>query len=133
MFAIWLRMVTAGAEMAKAAVHTGETFAAADRVIRNRSATIADAFGNPIGADYAELGRLVPEKIAASTRAMNDIMAESLAIWAEAGRSWQSPTYRHSTELMTRTMGLYAIGLKPFHTAVTGNDRRLRKKKRKRA
>ncbi len=133
MFASWLRMVAAGAEMAKAAVHTGETFAAADRVIRNRSATIADALGNPIGADYAELGRLVPEKIAASTRAINDIMAESLVIWAEAARSWQLPTYRHSTELMTRTMGLYAIGLKPFHTAVMGNDRRLRKKTRKRA
>ncbi len=133
MFAIWLRMVAAGAEMAKATVHTGETFTAADRVIRNRSATIADALENPIGADYAELGRLVPEKIAASTRAMNDVMAESLAIWAEAGRSWQLPTYRRSAELMTRTMGLYAIGLKPFHTAVTGNDRRLRKKTRKRA
>lgn len=132
MFASWLRMVAAGAEMAKAAVHTGEAFAAADRVVRNRSATIADALGNPIGADYAELGRLVPEKIAASTRAMNDVMTESLAIWAEAGRSWQLPAYR-SAELMTRTMNLYAIGLRPFHTAVTSNDRRLRNRKRKRA
>lgn len=133
MFESWFKMWAAGAEMAKAAVHTGETIAAADRVIRNRSVTIADAFGNPIGADYSELGRLVPEKIAASTRSANDVMVELLAIWAEAGRHWQWPTYGHSTELLTRAMGLYAIGLKPFHTVVTGNDRRLRKKARKRA
>jgi hypothetical protein len=131
MFESWFRMVAAGAGMARAAIHTGEAVVAADRVIRSRSTTIADAFDNPFGADYAELARLVPEKILASTRAAGDVAVETLAIWSAAGRAWQSPAFSRTTELMTRTMGLYAIGLRPFHTAVTGNDRRLHRKARK--
>lgn len=131
MFESWFRLVAAGAEMTRAAIHTGEAILAADRVIRSRTATIADALGDPFGADYTELGRLVPEKIAASTRAASDVMTESVAIWSDARRAWQSPTFGRTTDLVTRTMGLYALGLKPFHTAVTGNDRRLHGKKRK--
>ena len=84
MFESWFRLVAAGAEMARAAIHTGEAVVAADRVMRSRSTTIADAFDNPFGADYAELARLVPEKILASTRAAGDVAVETLAIWSAA-------------------------------------------------
>lgn len=129
MIGSWFRLLAAGADMANAAFRTGETMAAADRVIRNRSVTLAQAWNNPITADYAELGRLVPEKMAASGRATSDVMTELFAIWAEAGRQWQSSGPTRPDELTLRTMGLYAIALQPFHAAVTANDRRLRRKR----
>ena len=137
MFESWLKLVTAGADMAQAAVRTGETVAAADRVIRRRSDTIAKAVQNPITADYGELGLLIPEKLAASSRATSDVLTESWKIWAEAGRNWQTmwssgmtsaKMFGTSTDLMARSMGLYGMALDPFHAAVTRNDRRLKRK-----
>jgi hypothetical protein len=136
-FESWFKLFAAGADMAQAAVRTGEAVAAADRVIRRRSDTIARAVQNPVAADYAELGRLIPEKLAASSRATSDVLAESWKIWTEAGRSWQAmwssgmtgaKMLDTSTDLMTRSMGLYGMALDPFHAAVTRNDRRLKRK-----
>ena len=124
----WFRMMSAGAEMAQTAVRTAEAMAAAGRVIQARSEILADSFQNPMSADYVELGRLIPEKVAATGRAASGVMTESFRIWADAGRAWQvmAPPF----DLMTRTMGLYATALDPFHVAVTRNDRRLRRKRR---
>jgi hypothetical protein len=129
MIGSWFRLMAAGADMASTALRTGEAMAAADRVIRNRSVKIASAWNNPVTADYAELGRLIPEKVAATGRATSDVMTEWLAIWTGASRQWQGSGGVPADELMLRTMGLYAIALQPFHAAVTANDKRLRRKR----
>lgn len=132
----WFRMMSAGAEMVHAALRTSEAVAAAGRVIQARSEILADGFKNPIAADYAELGMLVPEKVMATGRAASGVMTESLRIWADASRFWPATTARNLAavgkplDLMAQTMGLYATALDPFHIAVTRNDRRLRRKRR---
>ncbi|MGE0775733.1 MAG: hypothetical protein AB7L36_11950 [Sphingomonadaceae bacterium] len=129
MFAGWFRLVATTAEMTSAALRTGEALTAADRVIRSRSKTIADACSDPISADYAELGRFIPEKMAAAGRAASDVMTESMAIWTDSQRQWQRAGYAMPYELALRAMSLYPIALKPFHATVTANDRRLRRKR----
>jgi len=129
MLAGWFRLVAATAEMTSAALHTGEALTAADRVIRRRSKTIADACSDPISADYAELGRFIPEKLAAAGRATSDVMTESMAIWADSHRRWQRAGFAMPYEIALRAMSLYPIALKPFHATVTANDRRLRRKR----
>lgn len=128
MFQDWFRLMSAGAGMAQAAVRTTEAMSAAGRVIQARSEILADSLKNPMAADYAELGRFIPEKVAATGRAASGVMAESIKIWADAGRWWQAMT--PPFDLMARMMGLYATALDPFHVAVTRNDRRLRRKRR---
>ena len=86
----WLKLANAGAELAQAGVRTGQTFLAADSVIRSRTGTIASAMHNPLDADYAELGRMLPEKMIAVSEAISALMAESWKLWAGVGAQWQA-------------------------------------------
>lgn len=144
MFQSWFKLVAAGADFANAGLRTGEALIAADDVIRDRSRIIADAIRDPVNADYRELGKLVPEKMAAMNDATADVMRETAKIWrdttayyqAAAHASWGGNPFTfagmsQSTDLLVRSMGLYAKALDPFHSTVTGNARRLRKKGKK--
>jgi len=129
----WLKLTTAGAELAQSGLRTGQTLVASDSVIRSRTETIASAMRNPLDADYAELGRMLPEKITAAGEATNDIITECWRIWSGAGASLNSSPFGHdffrqSTDFMVRSMGLYAIALAPFHAGATSNARRLSRK-----
>jgi len=132
----WFNLMAAGAETTRVAMRTAETAAAAGRVVRARSVILSEAVKDPVAADYAELGMLIPEKLAAAGQAAGDVMAESLRIWIDMGRAWGSmahaggPGFGNPAELAARTMDLYGIALDPFHRAVTRNDRRLHRKRR---
>lgn len=131
----WFRLMAAGAELAQTAIRTTETAAAAGRVVRKRSAILSAALENPMAADYAELSRLVPEKMVATGQAASNVMAEGLRIWVDATRVWPSmatgtaTALGKSADLTARTMGLFGMALAPYHSAVTRNDRRLRRKR----
>lgn len=140
----WFRLAAAGADMARAAFRTGEAMIAADSVIRSRSDIIASAIGNPATADYRELSLMLSEKQTAAVRASSDILSQSLMIWADSGKYWRAMAgatrgesasaatlMRQSTNLAIRSMDLYALGLDPFHAAVTKNARRLDRKSSK--
>jgi hypothetical protein len=136
MFETWLKLATAGMDMALAGVRTGEAMIAADSVIRNRSETVAHALRDPLSADYAELSRLVPEKLGAIGQAASAVSMESIGIWVDALSLYQTmwKTSRAGVEdlgkatgLMARMGSLYGLALDPFHAKVTANARRLEK------
>jgi hypothetical protein len=75
----WMNPWTLGDSMWRNAVAMQETAVASDAVIRHRTTTIDSAMRDPLGADLAELGKMVPEKLAAFSQSglsmMNDMIA----------------------------------------------------------
>ena len=54
-------------EMSRTTTRMAETMTASGDVIANRGTIIDTAMRNPWGADYAELGMMMPEKVSAFT------------------------------------------------------------------
>ena len=141
MFETWFKLAAAGMDVALAGVRTGEAMIAADSVIRSRTDTIAHAMRNPLSADYAELSRLVPEKLGAIGQAATAVSMEAMEIWADALSLYQTmwktsqagaADVGQATEMMARMASLYGLALDPFHAKVTANARRLEKGRRRR-
>lgn len=65
----WSRYFSAGSAMSKTGILAAETINGAGRVVTARSSIIGNAVRSPWTADYAELGRMLPEKIEALSRA----------------------------------------------------------------
>ena len=145
-FTAWTRMAEASASMAQSAWRLSETMTASGDVIDRRTAMMRSAMADPLNANTAELGRMVPEKIAAFSTAGNAMMAGWLA-WNEAvleemrhlmlmaarGRmatpaDWMALWSRGAsfgiaaTERSARTG---AAALRPVHAKATSNARRL--------
>jgi hypothetical protein len=129
----------------RSAIATAELSAAAGQVIARRVALGVSAMADPIGADHAEFGRMVPEKVDALTSASTAMAKVSLAMLGENARRSADDAMRASQAMMdfalcrspaafmavqnrwatswltqsyVQSMALWATGLR-FHEAAT--------------
>ena len=136
-------MYSSGLDLAATAVRAGETLMAAHTVIGSRLGTMGAAVRSPITGDYAELAKMVPEKVEAFSRAGASLMKDAEAVQAEAGAqirhftalmtSGKMPTFSDLVTLTARwasisqkAAGAGGRALLPVHAAATSNARRLR-------
>ena len=120
-----------------------ETSIATDAVLRARSKVIADAVANPLNADTAELGRMIPEKTRAFGRAGKSIstdmqsLARKLAAQnrdlAKIAARGGVPTRIEARRISARGIAIIGLttaasarALKPIHATVTANQKRLK-------
>ncbi len=135
----WQRMVRAGTML-------GETLNATKAVVEHRTKTIETAMSDPLGADYAELGRMVSEKSEAFGAAGTSLSRD----WLAMQRDWsaqmsdmsamlfgQLPGPRKAQAMMARGQRLGSAALAssvramaPIHRAATANEKRLARPKR---
>lgn len=123
-------------DMMRAGTMVAETLGASERVIGARRGTIASALTDPFNADHAELALMVQEKANAFAQAgaalagswietQGDLAAQVMAM--TGSRSLRGVVARQ------RRIGNAALAgsmqaLRPIHSTVTANDRRLRKR-----
>jgi hypothetical protein len=149
-FTFYARMGSAAFDMAGTVQRTSEMLTASQAVITTRTAMMGAGARSPIEGDYAERGRMVPEKVEAfgkaDTAIANDCWAMHSAIMGEAQRigvmalSGRAPTVSELSALATRDANLAlrtfeqasamgAKGLHPIHASATANARRLKRAK----
>lgn len=147
-FTTWSRLVAAATGASRTGQQVTETLLAAQRVIDRRTDIIRNAARSPLDADYAELARMVPEKVEAFSTALsamaNEWWAMQAAIASETahlfkillrGRpptpaEWVTLTSRnmaHGMMMLERSVALGANAIAPIHARATANDRRLGK------
>lgn len=80
------KMNSMARSVGRSAVAATELSAAAGKVIARRVALGVSAMADPLGADHAEFGRMVPEKVDALTAASAAIARVSLATLGENAR-----------------------------------------------
>ena len=119
-----------------------ESAVASQSVIESRTRTIDAALRNPLTADVAELGRMVPEKVAALAKSGEAIVADWFDIQAElmaqttdmmrimlSGRLPSAQAVERiasrGTRITVKTAGVFGHALAPLHATVTANARRL--------
>jgi hypothetical protein len=146
-FTIYSRMVSAAFGMAGTAQRAAETFSASGEVIAKRTAMMRDVARSPLDGNYVELGRMVPEKLEAFSKASaamaGDWLAIQSALISEAqhfgamAMRGQAPTLAELSELSSRnvafalraferTAAMSGKGLRPIHASATTNAKRLR-------
>jgi hypothetical protein len=140
----WMDPWTLGNSMWRNAVAMQETAVASDAVIRHRTTTIDSAMRNPLGADFAELGKMVPEKLAAFSQSGLSIMNDMIALQSDCfaqmsdlaalAMSGQAPSAkvlgrigRRSSRIMSSMSKASGRALAPIHATATANQRRLGK------
>lgn len=149
-FTAWMRMAEASASIATSALRLSETMTASQTVIDKRTTLMQSAMTNPLSADHAELGRMVPEKVVAFFAAGNAMMAGWFAwndaVLAEArhvgrlaarGRTpspldWMTLWSRGAAfgvAAAERGAKVGASALAPVHAKATSNARRLSRRK----
>jgi hypothetical protein len=129
-------LATTGAELALASL----------RVINARTPMIVHAVNDPMGGNYAELGRMVSEKPLAFARGAHAAGPAWLAMAAESNRyfsrswaqAWKTPTWDLAPTLdaslgamafwgrmMSLGVASRSAMLAPLHASATANARRL--------
>jgi hypothetical protein len=148
------RLMEAGLALADVSLKASEMTAAAGTVIGARGALMAAAAQDPLSADYAELGRMIPEKMEAFSAAGAALVEEAWALQRDIGdyllyigramTSGRPPLPSELAELMERSsahgvrlaasaIGAASVALSSVHKSATANARRLsRPKPRKR-
>jgi hypothetical protein len=146
MFEYWADLWRSGAAMSETAFLWGETLQASRKVVDARCRTIARASRDPLHADHGELARMVPEKMAAFSKAgaavlgdVHDLQVQAMAHMQQmlgialAGRA---PTRREagaiaarSGRMIKRAAASGGKALAPVHRTATGNAKRLAKKR----
>ncbi len=146
-FAFYSRLASAAAGMAGTTQRASETLDASREVIARRAAMMGEAAQSPLHGNYAELGRMVPEKIDAFARAGAAVaedwwalqcacMAEMQHIGAIAlkGRPpsitelfalWQRNA-AFGLRVFERVSAMNDKGLRPIHATATANAKRLK-------
>lgn len=149
-FIAWSGIVSAGLEMQKTWLKGFEMLPASQGVIAARSDIMRDAVAKPFDADLGELGRMMPEKVAAFSTSIAQIAQGSMAMQLAGSQQMQRasamllsgrvPTLAEASALASQTVS-YALGavgagarlgkdaLAPIHRTATGNARRLAKTK----
>jgi hypothetical protein len=146
-FTFYSRMISAAFGMAGTAQRASEMLNASGEVIARRTAMMGDAARSPLSGNYAELGRIVPEKLEAFSKAnaamASDWWAMQSAFITEAqhfgalAMKGRAPTLAELSELSSRhaAFALRAFeragsiggkGLRPIHASATANARRLK-------
>ncbi|MGY2732854.1 hypothetical protein [Sphingomonas sp. UYP23] len=147
-FAYWTRVMSAWGSVGATGERLSETATASHAVIASRTTTIGEAMRSPLSGDYAELGRMVPEKVAAFSQsgtaglsALMTLQAGYVAQAQELRAMWlrgRPPTLFELAALSERS-SMHALSaletgaqmgrdvVAPLHKAATGNAKRLRK------
>ena len=147
-FAFYSRMASAAFDMAGTTQRASETLDASREVVARRVELMGDAARSPLDGNYAELGRMVPEKMEAFGKAgaamadewwamQSAFMAEVRHMGAIAMKG-RAPTMSELFALWQRNaaFGLRALerasamgdkGLRPIHAAATANAKRLKR------
>lgn len=119
-----------------------ETMSASHKVVEHRSGLINDAARSPFEGNYAELGRMIPEKLSAFTMAGStwiescfELQRQFMAQTGDASRfmasggahpaAFLSRAAERSNRFAVTAMGAGAKALAPVHRTATGNARRL--------
>lgn len=143
-FAFWASMWRSGMTMAATGSKFAEMLHASGTVVDSRTRTMAEATRDPLNGDYAELNRMVPEKVAAfseSARAASGdfhaLQTESLAQWQAMSRialGGRLPTLTElatltarSTRILDRAANAGGKALAPVHKQATANAKRLKR------
>jgi len=151
-FTAWTRLMSAAFDLGRTGQNASATIAASQDVIARRTDIVAAAMRSPMTGDYAELARMVPEKVEAFSKGGVAMAGEwwsmQAAFMAEAQHlgglmmRGRPPSVAEFSELSSRTMS-YAVhsveraarfgslGLSPVHAAATANARRLRRREHK--
>lgn len=145
-YQFWSNALSSWATMA----HTGAQIGAMSRdsayVVDRRTRLIAEAMRNPMEGDYAELSLMVPEKVAAFSKAglaglqaIGVAQADHFALWqkmlmlAAAGKPMTPADglsfARQSARASKRAAGAPGRIIAPVHKGATDNAKRLRQKK----
>jgi hypothetical protein len=146
------RTVQAAFHLAEVSLKAGEMTVAAGTVIGARMGVIAAAQNDPLNADHAELGRMLPEKLGAFSEAGTAVMEEWWSLQREIGNyllylgramtvgrlplpselfELVERTSIHGTRLATSAIGAADVALAPLHKKATSNARRLTLLKRR--
>jgi len=131
---------------AEAAATAWQVTEASHLVIGRRLTLMARALGSPGDADHAELGLMVPEKVAAFSDSATAIGNEVLGAQRDAAAflwdiglaaisGWPLParslarvcarSSEYGAQAVSRTLGSVGLALAPIHESVTANARRL--------
>lgn len=141
-FDFWSGVWRSGAAMAATNLRLAETMQASGAVIDSRTRTMRAASRDPLNGDYAELGRMVPEKMTAFSMAGMAAFADLQALQTQALAQWgqmmgiaargRAPTMTEMNTMTTRSARMAnraasagGKALAPIHSAATGNARRL--------
>lgn len=148
-FSAWNRLLAAGASVTSTNMRALETMTAANAVVAARGKIIEAAVRSPLTGDHVELGRMVPEKVDAFSRAGS----ATVTAWWEAQSTWtrhmqhlggmamrgRPPTPAELADLGGRAVALTlesieaaarlgSTALAPVHRKATANARRLKRK-----
>ena len=135
----WQRMIRAGTMLS-------ETLSATHSVVGHRSKAIESAMGDPLGADYVELGRMISEKSVAFGAAGTSLSRD----WLAMQRDWNAQAMALSQMMMGQVPGSRAAqamvargqrlgsaalasgvrAMTPIHRAAMANEKRLARAKR---
>ncbi len=150
-FTAWSRIMAASFAMMHTGMRASQTLSASRDVIDKRSALIGSAIANPLTADHAELGRMLPEKVAAFSAAgtafwsgwlawNTALMAEAehMRVMASRGRAptpseWMALAARSAAFGVKSAESGARIGsatIAPVHAKAVSNARRLNRPRR---
>ena len=146
------RVMQAGLDFAEVSTKTAEMAVAANTVIGERVALMAEAVRDPLTADYVEFARILPEKATAIHQAgaalldgwwtlqrdIGDYMIY-VARAVTSGRPTEpraiaelaERTSVHGTRIGTTAIDAAGVVLAPFHQIATSNARRLSHRKQR--
>jgi len=145
------RAMQAVLDFAEMSTKTGEMATAANTVIGERVAMMAQATRDPLAGDYAEFARMLPEKVTAMHQACAALLDGWWALQRDAGdytiylartmTSGRAPSPNDVAEFVERTsfrgtqiaataIDAATVLLAPFHECATSNARRLSRRKR---
>lgn len=143
-----LSLMRASFGMFEAGVKFGEMMLASHSVIGARVGLMDAAMRSPLDGDYAELNRMIPEKMAAFSLSGAALASEWQKTQAEVFDQWREfgalmgalPTIggisrfnqrssNRGTRALVRSMEAGGVALAPVHKSATANARRLKKKR----
>lgn len=145
---MWTDAWKLGMTMWQTGVVLQETMMAAPVVIARRSDKIDAAIRNPLDGDYVELAQMVPEKVEAFGRAGASLMEDWIGVQTAMMGQWRDIASLGTVAMTRGTVGriqarnrrigklLGGAGgkaLKPVHSRVTANRKRLEKAAAKRS
>lgn len=139
---MWTDAWKMGMTMWQTGVALQETMMATPVVIAHRSDKIDAAMRNPFNGDYGELAQMVPEKVEAFGRAGASLMEDWIGVQTAMMGQWRDiatlgtiamkPSTTARIQARNRRIGKLLGGaggkaLKPVHSRVTANRKRLEK------
>ncbi len=146
-FTTWSRLTSAWFAMAETGMKASRMAATSRQIVSTRTDMMGTAIRTPLQGDYAELSRMVPEKLAAFSKAASAVgeewvtmqtaflvEAQHAAAMALRGRprttaEWSAQANRsaaYATRSVERLSGLAGLALAPIDATVKANARRLK-------